>query len=160
MVVDRVAADALADRDLGLLPERVAQVLGPALVLHDHLVAALAAVDQAVQQGLPGPRDAPGLVPVVLAVVVADHGLDLLKSGPVDVGGIHVPDVDPPLGDRQRFLDREVVRAGPLGPGPAVDERPGIGRVLEDRADGGDGRAAPDDVAERVASRDEQVLDR
>ena len=108
-----------------------------------------------MQQGLPRPRDAPGLVPVVLAVVVADHALDLLKSGPVDVGGIHVPDVDPPLGDRQGLLGREMIRAGPHGPGPAVDERPRVGRVLEDRADGGDGRAAPDDVAEadRVAGR-------
>jgi hypothetical protein len=158
VVVDRVAGDALTDRDLGLLPERVAQVLRPALVLNDHLVAALAAVDKTVQQGLPRPRDAPGLVPVVLAVVVADHGLDLLIRGPVDVGGIHVPDVNPPLGDRPGSLDRIVIGAGPLGPGPAVDERPGVGRVLEDRADGGDGRASPGDVAEFVAPWDEQRL--
>ena len=34
VVVDRVTGDALTDRDLALLPERVAQVLGPALVLN------------------------------------------------------------------------------------------------------------------------------
>ena len=83
-----------------LLPEGVAKILGSALVLYHHLVTALAAVDEAVQQGFPRSRDAPGLVPVVLAVVIADHGHNLLIRGPVDVGGIHVPDMDAPLGRR------------------------------------------------------------
>src|SRR5687767_15245687 len=58
------------------------------------------------------------------------------------------------------ILGREMIRAGPLRPRPPVDERPGVGRVLQDRADGGDGRAAPDDIAEGIAPRDERSEER
>jgi hypothetical protein len=51
-----------------------------------------------------------------------------------------------------------MVWAGPHRPGPAVDVRPRVSRVPQDRADGRDGRSAPDDVAKCVASRYEHVM--
>jgi hypothetical protein len=55
-------------------------------------------------------------------------------------------------------LGRGLVRAGLHRPGPAVHERSRVGRVLQDRADRRDGRTASDDVAERFASGDQQIL--
>ena len=107
--------------------------MGSTLVLHDHLVPALPAVDDAVEQGLAGPGHPPALVAVVFAVVVADHGLDSLKSVPADVGRILVPEADLPLVHGQRLLDAQVGGIGPRdGPRAAVDEGAGIGGVLED----------------------------
>jgi hypothetical protein len=97
VVIDGVGGQALADRDLVLLAQEVADVTGPVLVLDHHLVPALPAPDQAVQQGLPRPRHAARLVPVVLAVVVADHGLDLLEGRPVNIGRVAVTQADLPL---------------------------------------------------------------
>src|SRR6516162_3123016 len=105
-----------------------------------------------MEQGLSWPRDTSGLVAVILAVIVADHDLDSLIRSPVDVGGIDAPDVDTPLGLRQQFLDRWLIWTGPEGPSPAVDERPRVGRILEDCADGGNSRPTPYDIAERVTS--------
>src|SRR6516162_10098950 len=152
MIVDRVAGNALTHRNLELLPERIAEVLCAAFVLHHHLVTAIAAVDKAMEQSLSRAWDTAGFVAVILAVIVADHELNSLIRCPVDVGGIDVPDVDTPLGFRQRLLNRRLTWAGPNCPGPTVGERPCIGWILQDRAHGGNSRPTPDDIAERVTS--------
>ena len=64
-------------------------------------MAAFPAVDQPVEQSLAGPGNAARLVLVVFAVVVLDHGLDFLKSGPSNIGRILVRNADLPLGHRQ-----------------------------------------------------------
>ena len=74
--VDRVGGQALADRHAVLLAQIIADVAGAGLVLHHHLMAALAAVDDAVEQGGARAGNAPGLVAVILRVVVAQHLLD------------------------------------------------------------------------------------
>ena len=48
MGVDGVGRQVLADRDLILLAEVIADIAGLSLVLHDHLVTAFTAVDEAV----------------------------------------------------------------------------------------------------------------
>ena len=152
VVVDRIGGQA-GRPGPALLAEVVAHVVGPALVLHDHLVAALAAVDDAVEQGLARPGDAAGLVAVVLAVVVAEHGLDPLECGPVDVGRILVPDENLHSAIGRRLLQAPGGRPGRAhGPGAAVDERAGIGRVLQDGQTAETVGAAPDQVAEAVPS--------
>src|SRR5438445_7889146 len=49
--IDRISRNILTHGGPILLPQVVTDVAGAALILHDHLVAAFAAVDQAVQQG-------------------------------------------------------------------------------------------------------------
>src|SRR5215217_6740864 len=68
--IDRIGGKELADRSPVLSAQSVAHVVGAALVLHDHFAAALAAVDDTVQERLARPGDAAGLVAIVLGVVV------------------------------------------------------------------------------------------
>ena len=111
-----------------------------------------------MEQGLAGPGHPPALVAVVFAVVVADHGLDSLKSVPADVGRILVPEADLPLVHGQRLLHALVGGIGPRdGPRAAVDEGAGIGGVLEDGQDGRGGRPPPDQVAEAVPPGQQQL---
>src|SRR5208337_5603632 len=113
-----------ANRATVLLAEIVAEITRAALVLHDHFVATFPAVDEAVQQGLARTGHTAGFVPVVFAVVVADHGEDSLIRGPVDVGRVLVADADLPLIHRQPPRHRPP-RGTRLGHGarPAIDER-------------------------------------
>ena len=50
LAIDGICRQVLADGELPLLSEIVAEVAGAALVLHDHLVAALSAVHEPVQE--------------------------------------------------------------------------------------------------------------
>ena len=80
-----------------LLPEGVAKILGSALVLYHHLVTALAAVHEPMEQSLSRPRNTAGLVAVVLGVVIAQQLLNPLVCIPRDIGRIPVANNDPPL---------------------------------------------------------------
>ena len=104
----------------------------------------------------PSRGNAARLVTVILGVVVAQHGLDLLERLPADVGGVFVPHDDPPLlagkphcpGCRRGIADR---------PRATVDEGPGVGGVLEHAQDRCDRRRAPDRGAEAAAARQRQA---
>ena len=89
-----------------LLAQVIADVAGAGLVLHDHLMTALATIDETVQQGGARAGNAAGLVAVVLRMVVAQHVLDLLERLPGDVGRIPVVHDDPPLRARAWLLGR------------------------------------------------------
>ena len=112
-----------------------------------------------MQQGLARARDATRLVAVVFRVVVLEHGLDALERFPGDVRRVDVVDADLPLVDGQalQFL---VCRRRPdrRGTRAAVDERPRVGRVLQDLQDGGDRRLLPDHVAETIAAGQQEVV--
>jgi hypothetical protein len=71
-----------------MLMQVIANVLTAALVAHDHLVAALAAPGNPVQQCCAVARDAATLGEQVFGAVVAQHGLDLLERLPTYVSGI------------------------------------------------------------------------
>src|SRR6266403_4316393 len=87
----------LTDGHTILLPQVVTDVAGTVLILHHHLVAAFAAVDQPVQERFARARDAPGFVAIILGIVVLEHGLNLDKGLPADVGWVHIVDADTPL---------------------------------------------------------------
>src|SRR6266851_977870 len=63
--IDRIGRNILTHRGPILLAEVVTDVAGAALILHDHLVAAFPAVDEAVQEGFARARDPPGFVAVI-----------------------------------------------------------------------------------------------
>ena len=135
--VDRVGGQALADRHAVLLAQIIADVAGAGLVLHHHLMAALAAINDAVEQGGARAGNAPGLVAVILRVVVAQHRLDPVECLPGDVGRILVLHDEPPLLARPRLLQGAGSgQRRPRCPGAAVDERAGIRRVLQHGDDG------------------------
>ncbi len=102
--IDRSGRDGLAHRHAVLLTKIVADVAGPVPVLDHHLVTARAAVNHPVQQRGALPRHAARLVPVVLGVIVAQHGVDLLERRPADIGGVLVLHDDPPLLAREPLL--------------------------------------------------------
>ena len=69
-----------------------------------HLVPALPAVDEALEQRLAGAGDATGAVAIVFGLVVGAYGLHLLKGAPVDIGRVLVFHADLPLIHRQDLL--------------------------------------------------------
>jgi hypothetical protein len=104
--VDRRRPQALANRNTVMLMQMIANLLAAALVAHDHLVAALAAPGNPVQQCSAVTRDAATLGAQLFGAVVAQHGLDLLKRLPTYVSGIFFLHHDPPVHSRTRRLDR------------------------------------------------------
>src|SRR5215471_8155381 len=102
------------------------------LVAHDHLVAALPAVDEPVQQRLAATGNATAVLTPVVTMVVLDHRPNSLVRGPVDVSGILVADTDLPLVHGQPLPRRSRMRRRA---GPAIGKRAGIGWVLQQRAD-------------------------
>src|SRR5689334_123888 len=156
--VDRVGGQALTNRHAMLLAQIIADVTRPGFVLHHHLVPALAAIDEAVEQGGARAGYAAGLVAVVLCVVVAQHRLDLVKRFPGDVGRILVLHDKPPLLARPRLLHGPGSgQRRPRCPGAAVDGRAAICRVLQHGDDGGNGWRLPPDAAVAVPSRQGQA---
>jgi hypothetical protein len=105
-VIDPVGRNVLADRDPILLAQRVAQIEGAMLVLDHHLVPALAAVEQPMQQCRTSTGDAARLVPVILSVVVFEHVPDLQKGVPTHIGGVLIVDTDLPLLYWEGLLNR------------------------------------------------------
>ena len=157
-VVDRVAADPLADRCSRLLLEMIAEILRAAFVLHAHLVSALAAVDDAVQQRLAFARYAAGLVASVLGVVVAQHRLNPFERVPRNVLRVLVLHAVPPLLRRQLCL---LHFAGVFGLFPArspVGRGPRVSRIVEERTDARGRHTLPLDVAVTIATRQQQVV--
>src|ERR1700694_5207877 len=90
LLVDRRRPQTLANRNAVMLMQVIANVLAAALVAHDHLVAALTAPGDPVQQCCTVTRDAAALGAQIFGAVVAQHGLDLLKRLPTYVSGIFV----------------------------------------------------------------------
>src|SRR3954466_7013862 len=88
-------------------------------------------------------NDAAGLVAVILGIVVAQHGLDLLERLPADVGGVLVPHDDPPLLAGKLLWPGRRGRGIADRPRAAVDECSGIRGVLEHAQHRRDGRRAP-----------------
>src|SRR6266446_8706956 len=95
--IDGIGRNILTHRGPILLPEVVTDVAGAPLILYDHLVAAFPAGDESVQEGFSRSWDAAGFVPVILGVIVCEHGLNLGIRVPNDVGRIDVWDADAPL---------------------------------------------------------------
>src|SRR5262245_12918197 len=69
--ISRAAGDVLTNGYAIFLTHRVAEVVCVVFVLDHHFVAALAAVEQAVQERLSGPGNAAGFIAAILGVVVA-----------------------------------------------------------------------------------------
>src|SRR5262245_55266130 len=106
-------------------------------------MTALSTVDDALQQRFAGPRHAARAVAIVLAVIVLQHGLDLLEPLPGNICRILVPQAYLPLFQRQAFL--QLLAILPVGLGPAPDISSGISGIVQDGSDGCRGRPAPDD---------------
>src|SRR5262249_62274762 len=101
VAVDGHSGNALAGGDLAVYAEIIADVTDPLIpVSHHHLVPAVTAVDQSVEQRRACPRNAPGQLVRILRVIVVKHTLDCLKRGPTDIGRVLVRDADFPLLDR------------------------------------------------------------
>src|SRR6266446_10807388 len=128
-------------------------------LLHHHLVAAGAAIDEAMQQGFARPGDATGFLAIIFGVVVMQHGLNLFESRPTDVRGILIVDPNAPLLHGEPLGGWPSWRgAVPYRARPAIGERPRIRWVLQDGEDRGDGRAFPDHLSEAIAPRQAQAL--
>src|SRR6516165_3279248 len=82
----------------------VANIVSLWFVLHDHLVPAFAAVDDAMQQRLARTGHPTGLVAVVFAAIIPQHGLNGLEGRPVDVGRILAVDPDLPFSHGELLL--------------------------------------------------------
>ena len=141
-----------------LLPQVVTEVLRTALVLHAQLVAALAAVDDAVEKRLPVARYATALVAVVLRVVITQHLLNPLICFPRHVRRIMVANDDAPLAWRQQALPEFSRVCSPEGPGAAIDERTGVGWILDHRAEAGKRRTFPQDRPMTIPARNGQMV--
>ena len=141
-----------------LLPQVVTEIPCASLVLHAQLVAALATVDDAVEQRLPVARHATGFVAVVLGVVIAQHLLNPLICRPRDIRRIPVANDDPPLAWRQQTLSHFSRVFGPNRPRAAIHERAGVGWIFHHRTEVGNSRTLPLDSAIAVTARDAQVL--
>jgi len=139
--------------------QEVTEVLGPALVLDDHLVPALTAGHNPVQERLAGARNPARLVPIIFGVVVLQHGLDPHKRLPFNVRRVAVVDPDTPLVEGQ-VLGRVVRqrRARVQGARTPVDEGSGIRRVFQGGEDSRDRRPLPDHIAKAVMSGQQQPL--
>lgn len=124
-------------------------------VLHDELVAALAAPGDALEQGGAVAGSAARLAAEILRVVVAQHRLDPLKGLPIDVGRITVLDHDPPLVPQQARHDRPSV-GGPRVARAAIGEGFGVCGVAQHPADRTRGGRRPGDIAARFTPRQVQ----
>ena len=140
-----------------LLTKVVADVAAAALVLNDHLVTARAAIDDPVQESGAIARHTARLVAIILCIIVAQHVLDLLERVPADVGRVLVPHHNPPLLARKLLLSRPGIERAANRTAASIDEGPRIGRVLQHRQDGRNGRGPPDRVAEPAPTRDAQT---
>jgi hypothetical protein len=102
--INAITGNMLADGHTVFLTEKVAQITCASLILDNHLVSTLTAVNKPMQQRGPWPWHPSGFVAVVLGIVVQEHGLDVLKRLPRDVGGVYVIDTDLPLFHRESDL--------------------------------------------------------
>src|SRR2546421_12036047 len=124
----------------------IANIVSLWLVLHHHLVPALAAVNDSVEQRLARTGHPSGLVAVVFAAIVPKHALNRLEGRPVDVGRVLVVDPDLPFSHGELLLD--TLKSRPClehGARPPIDEGPCISGVLQGGADRRDSPPAPDD---------------
>ena len=122
-------------------------------------MAAFPAVDEAVQEGFARARDPAGFVPVILGVIVFEHGLNLEIRLPTDGRWVDVRDADAPLllgqtGDGGACLSRLSSQRAAT----AIGERPRIGRMLENGEHGGHTRSLPHQIAEAVTAGQQQVV--
>jgi hypothetical protein len=136
-----------------LVPEGVTEGAGAPLLLHDHLVAACPAGDEAGPEGFARPWDAAGCVPVILGVMVFAHRLNLEIRVPTERGRRDVRDADAPLLLRQTG-DRGAHLAGLASQraGTAVGKRPSLGRMREKREYGRHPGGLPDQIAAAIPS--------
>jgi hypothetical protein len=67
-----------------LLVKVVANVFRALAILNGHLVAALTAIDYALQERRALAGNSSALFVIILSVIVAEHGLDLNKAIPTD----------------------------------------------------------------------------
>ena len=112
----------------------------------------LPAPDDALQQGSAVAGHPARFVPHVLGMVVAQHRLDPLEAVPVEVGRILALHHDLPFASWAAGGDQLAAHVVPVaGPGSAVDECSGIGRVFEDITEHAGGRRPPGHLAEAVA---------
>jgi hypothetical protein len=72
-LIDGSANDVLANRRTILLTQIIAKVVSGGSVLNQHLMAALAAIDQPMKERLPGSRNTTGFVAMVLGIIVVQH---------------------------------------------------------------------------------------
>lgn len=91
----------------------------------------------------------------VFGPIVPDDAADLLIGGPIDVGRVPVLDDDPPFlhwpGDLHH---RAAVGRTGANASPAIDERPRVGGILQDRRHRRDRRTRPAQIAVSVAARE------
>jgi hypothetical protein len=149
--IDRISCNILTDGGAILLPQIITDVARAPLILHHHLVAAFAAVDQPVQQRFARTRDATGFVAVIRGMIVFEHSLNLRVGLPSDVGWVDVRDADALLvlgqpGDRRTHLTGLASQRA----GPTVGKGAGIGWMLENREHGRHPGRLPDQIAKAI----------
>ncbi len=94
---DRISRNVLTDRHLILLPHGGTEGAGAPLILHPHRVAAGAAVDPPVQQGVARAGDAAGFVAVLCSIIACEQALHLVIRFPANRGRGDVRDAEAPL---------------------------------------------------------------
>src|SRR5262245_10154062 len=121
----------LANRSLPLGVQGIAYIARPVLVLNYHLVTALTAVGQALQQGCPLPRNSTRLVPVVFGVIVSESRLNPFIRLPGDIARITVMHDDTPFAETATLLSGAhlPILDRAYRSGPAISEGTGIGRI-------------------------------
>src|SRR5205085_8290042 len=71
--IDWISVNVLADRNMILLTQIVAEVACPAFVLHHHLVSAFPTIDNAMQQSSAITRHPTRFVAIIGCIIVQEH---------------------------------------------------------------------------------------
>jgi hypothetical protein len=137
--IDRIGRHLVTHRGPILLAEGVPDGAGAPRILHDHLVAACPAGDEAVQEGVARARDPTGFVPVLLGVIVCEHRLHLERRRPPAGRWVDVREAEAPL------------RLGQPGEGGACRRRR-RGWMRENGEHGGHTRRLPHESADAVTA--------
>lgn len=128
-------------------------------VFDHHAVSTLSARDHALQKCGPRTWDPTRLVAIVGSVVVGEHLLDLLKGGPGNIRGVDIGNANLPLVLWEP--DLFCARRGGIsmdGTRATIGKGTHVGRVFEDLQDSCHGGSLPDQIAEAIAPRQQQVV--
>jgi hypothetical protein len=146
--IDRSGRNLLTHGGPILWSEGVTEGAGAPLLLPHHLVAACPAGDEPVPEGCARAREATGVVPVILGVLVFAPGLHLESRVPTHGGRRDVRETETPL-----LLGQTGAGGACLGglasqrAAAALGERPGRGRRRENREPGRHPGCLPDQSA-------------
>src|SRR5260370_14271836 len=82
VLINCIGWNALTHRDVVLLPQRIAEIARPMLVLDHHFVSTSATLDDAMQERSPLARHPTRFVALASSIAICQHPLDVLKGFP------------------------------------------------------------------------------